>query len=405
VKTEVTGLGRSIIIVTFLLIAILITSCSQTLDTAIQDLSRATPTAAAVADKAIDGSSSYVKLTDIEEELDVINEDELEKRVYREGDLIEFDPVGVDPDGDIITYSYSLPLESDGSWQTDIGDEGTYIIKITASDGKTEVEKQVLLLILSANRAPTINNLEDVIAQEGDLITLRPRVFDYNGDEVIIAFSKPFNEDGEWQTTYEDSGTYLVKVTATDEETTVEKQVSVVVEEVNRAPVLNEIEHISTLSGETITIDATATDPDGDDVIITYSKPINLDGTWTPTEADLGTYAVTVTASDYKDVTEKVITVIVNHKNMAPVISIDDEIRAEETDRVVLKPVIVDPEGGDFTVKYSEPFDQDGVWTTDYDSAGSYDVMITATDEEGASSEVTILVTIYDRNRPPAFTI
>jgi hypothetical protein len=388
--------------ITIILFAMLLFGCSQGVEIAVQDLSRATPTAAVIAN----GGSSFVKVIDSDDPVEeTYNEDVVEKRVFREGDLIKFDPLGIDPDGDIITYAYSLPLNKDGTWQTNIGDEGTYLVTITASDGKVEVEKKVLILILSANRAPTLDNIEDMTVMEGDVIILKPKVFDYNADEVTILYSKPFDAQGQWQTGYEDSGTYVSKVSASDAETTVEKQITIIVKNRNRAPILNDIEHISVFSGETITMDATATDPDGDDVIITYSDPIGGDGTWTPSETDLGTYAVTVTASDYEDITEKIITVIVNHLNKGPVISIDAEIRAEETDRVVLKPVVVDPEGDTFTVTFSEPFDADGVWVTDYDSAGSHDVTITAIDEEGNMEEVTILVTIYNRNRAPTFTI
>ncbi len=395
------------LLLSVLLVSMLLSSCSQQLDTAIQDLSRATPIVAVTREE---GASSYVKVKgepvdSSEETTEKYNEIGLDKRVYKEGDIIEFDPVGIDPDGDIITYSYSLPLDKNGKWQTTVGDEGTYIVTITASDGKTSVEKKVLLLILSVNRAPTIDNLKDITANEGDLIMLEPRIFDYNSDDVTVLFSKPFNVNGEWQTDYESAGTYLVKVSASDSETTTEKQIMVVVKETNRAPLLYPIEHVSVLAGETIKFDAKATDSDNDPVTITYSAPFNSDGVWTPTEADLGTYAITVKASDGKNTTEKLVTVIVNHRNMAPVILIEEEIRAEETDRLTLKPSIIDPEGNDFTVTYSEPFDQNRTWVTDYDSAGTYDVTITATDKEGASASATVKIVIYDRNRPPEFTL
>jgi hypothetical protein len=379
-----------------------LSSCTSNLDVAVQDLSRATPTAAVVLDQ---GASSYVKVKDAEPEEEVYNEDEIEKRVYREGDLIQFDPIGIDPDGDIITYKYSLPLMEDGTWKTTVGDEGTYLITITASDGKVEVEKKVLLLILPVNRAPTLDNLDDITAMEGDHLVLKPRIFDYNNDEIELSFSKPFNQNGEWQTDYESEGTYVVKVTAKDQETTVEEQITVTILNVNRAPIINDIEHVSVLSGETVVLKATAKDLDNDDVTISYENPLNAEGMWTPTEADLGTYAVTVTASDGKDSSEKIVTIIVNHRNMAPVISIEEEIRAEETDRVTLKPTIVDPEGRELIITYSTPFDNTGVWATDYKDAGTYDVTITATDDEELTTEKTITVTIYDRNRAPTFTI
>ncbi len=393
---------------------IFLTNCSDNLTTAVEDLSRTTPlvTAAIVENEGGGRSSSSVTIVgdaaqQTQEEFlaESIDNEELKKRVYREGDRVSFDPIGVDPDGDIITYKFSKPLDENGEWQTEVGDTGTYQVTITASDGKIETEKKVILLILSANRAPTIDGIEDSTVQEGDFVALNPKIFDYNGDDLVVAYSKPFNEGGEWQTGYDDSGTYIVQVMVSDGQTSVEKQMTLLVMDLNRPPVIAEIAHISVLSGDFVTLSPTATDPDGDIVTFDYRKPFDADGTWLTTEADVGTYAVSVTATDGADKTEKLVSVIVNHRNQAPVISIDSEIRAEETDRVVLKPTIVDPEGDTFTAMYGEPFDADGVWVTDYADAGTYSVTITATDSNGESSTATVTVVIYDRNRAPVFKI
>lgn len=401
-----------------------LSSCSQNLVTVAEDLSKATPLSpetsiAASGTSAASSGSSFVKIVDEDtgeedgsEEQDVLSEEQeesLDKRIYREGDLVAFDPVGVDPDGDLISYTYRKPLDENGRWQTTVGDTGTYLVTITASDGKTEVEQKVILLILSANRAPTLEGLEDMTVPEGTLIMLKPKLFDYNSDEVTVTYSKPFDEKGEWQTDYDDSGTYLVKVSASDNQTTTEKQITITITDANRAPILEDIPHISVYGGDLVTVTPEATDPDNDTVLFVFSSPLGADGTWQTTDADVGTYTATVGASDRELTTEKVISIIVNHKNKAPVISFEDaineEIRAEETERIVLKPTIVDPEGDSYTVTYSAPFDSEGAWVTDYDDAGEYPVTITATDDNGASSSLEVNVVVYDRNRAPMFRI
>ncbi len=387
-------------------------SCSQKITTAIEDLSVSSPITFVPLESTKSGNS-YVKVTQqniteeqtepkYEENND--NDEELEKKVYREGDMIAFDPIGIDPDGDVITYTYGKPLNEKGQWQTVIGDAGTYQVTITASDGKTEVEKRVIILVLSANRAPTIDGLEDMTVAEGDMIVLNPKVFDYNGDEVTVLYSKPFNEKGEWQTDYDDSGTYVAKVTVSDDQTIVEQQITITVTNTNRAPVLEEINHVSVFAGELMKITPKATDPDGDPVTLAFSVPLDANGNWQTTEKDVGTYTATVIASDGQLQDEKIVSIIINHKNKAPVISLD-EVRAEETDRIVLKPTIVDLEGDEYTVTYSAPFDSTGVWTTDYDDAGEYVVTITATDSEGATSSLDATVVVYERNRAPTFQI
>ena len=387
-----------------LCISLLLTSCGQTMTTVVEDLSKATPTTYIPLDEETALGSSYVKISDQTQPEEVTDDNELEKKVYREGDLVSFEPIGVDPDGDVLTYTFSKPLNEQGEWQTTIGDAGTYQVTITASDGKTEVEKKVILLILSANRAPTIEGLTDLTVNEGELISLDPTIFDYNGDDVQLVYSKPFDENGQWQTTYDDNGIYIVKITVTDEETTVEKQITITVLNTNRAPIIEEIDHVSVLAGDLITLTPIATDPDGDPITCLYSTPVSADGTWQTTKEDVGTYAITVKASDGDLFTEKIVSVIVNHKNKAPVISLD-EVRAEETDRIVLEPTIVDPEGDTFTVTYSAPFDAQGVWVTDYDDAGEYMITITATDDNGAASSLDVKVVVYDTNRAPTFQI
>ena len=123
-----------------ILCLLILASCSQQA-IIIEDLSVATPVEAEAQ------GSSYVKITEQTESTEKTPEEdtsELEKKVYREGDLIFFEPIGVDPDGDVITYTYSKPLNENGEWQTQTGDAGTYLVTITASDGKEEVEKKVV---------------------------------------------------------------------------------------------------------------------------------------------------------------------------------------------------------------------------------------------------------------------
>ncbi len=413
--------AKRVILLNIFLILLLITACGTKFTTIIQDLSVASPTTFVPTSDPSKIGSSYVKVagqqnetanvtvqTNLEESTASSEEEStnegLEKKVYREGDMIAFDPIGVDPDGDVITYTYSRPLNASGQWQTEVGDAGTYQITITASDGKTEVEKKVILLILSSNRAPSIDNLDDLTVAESDLVELNPKVFDYNGDQVQIEYSKPFNEQGQWQTTYDDAGTYLAKVTVSDNVSTVEKQITIIVTNTDRAPTLEDFEAVTAVAGDRIQITPNAADPDSDALTYTFSSPLDSSGKWQTTEANVGTYTAKVTVNDGTLSAMKTVAIVVNHKNVAPVISVND-IRAEETEKIILTPTIVDPEGDSYAVTYSEPFAADGTWQTGYDSAGEYDVTITATDSNDAVGTATVHVQILDKNRAPKFQI
>lgn len=413
---------KSILLFMLVLSILLFTSaCGSKFTTIIEDLSVASPTTFVPTSDPSQVGSSYVKVAGQQNQTSSVHvettpsgkeisseENEpsvgLEKKVYREGDLIAFDPIGVDPDGDIITYAYSRPLNSSGQWQTEIGDAGTYQITITASDGKTEVEKKVILLILSSNRAPSIDNLEDLTAAEGDLVELHPKIFDYNGDQVEIHYSKPFNDAGQWQTTYDDAGTYLAKVTVSDSVTSVEKQITIIVANTDRAPVLEEIASITAVAGDAIHLSPHATDQDNDEITYSFGDPLDTSGTWQTTESDVGTYTATIIATDGTLFDKKTVAIVVNHKNQAPVISIST-VRAQETDKIVLAPVIVDPEGDTYSVTYSAPFTADGKWQTGYDDSGNYEATITATDSNGAVGTAVVRVEVLDKNRAPTFRI
>ena len=62
-----------------------------------------------------------------------------------------------------------------------------------------------------------------------------------DGDEIAFTISDPVGNDGVWETTYDDSGTYTVKVTASDGTDEASQEVAVIVENVNRPPQIIDI--------------------------------------------------------------------------------------------------------------------------------------------------------------------
>ena len=62
------------------------------------------------------------------------------------GQLVAITPVGNDPDGDNIIYSFSYPINSSGEWQTKAGDEGRYLINVAASDGQGGMDNKAFYL-------------------------------------------------------------------------------------------------------------------------------------------------------------------------------------------------------------------------------------------------------------------
>ncbi len=157
-----------------------------------------------------------------------------------EGQEVVFDPKVSDPNDDPVSVTVSEPLAG-GSFTTDHTSAGEYNINVVASDGELESNSQFRLVINDVNEKPVINNLNDISAQEGDVIEIKPEVSDLDGDQVVVKISDPVGDDGVWETSYTDHGEYTVTVTFDDGKDTVTKTVKLSISDVNKAPEIVDI--------------------------------------------------------------------------------------------------------------------------------------------------------------------
>ncbi|MBI2549159.1 hypothetical protein HYW21_07460 [Candidatus Woesearchaeota archaeon] len=324
------------------------------------------------------------------------------KRIVNEGELVDLSNLeAIDPDGDTLVYTYSKPLDTNGKWQTNIGDAGEYLVTITASDGELETTQNLLVVVNSVNKAPVISGLQDVTVDEGDTVVLDPTVSDEDGDDVELSYSGWMTKDT-YTTTYDDAGTYTVTVTASDGKAEVKKPVAITVKNINRAPELSSFTTVRVKEGDMIKVVPRFTDPDGDNVIVTYTDPLDETGEWQTEVGDAGEYTLLVTASDGDlDDTEELV-VMVEALNHPPVFESLADLTVDEGDTVVLDPTVSDEDGDDVELSYSGWMTED-TYTTTYDDAGTYTVTVTASDGKAeVSQEVTI--TVRNKNRPPQFT-
>jgi len=149
-----------------------------------------------------------------------------------------------------------------------------------------------------------------------------------------------------------------------------------------------------------------ATDADADDILYTFSEPLDSGGKWQTDYGDAGDYVVLITASDRELSTSKKILLRVLKKNEAPLIAgVLDVIDAVEFDTIILEPEITDVNPGDVVnVTISDPIGDDGIWETDHTSEGSYDVTITATDGEKTTIK-EIKLSVANKNVPPEIKV
>ncbi|MCX6706873.1 MAG: hypothetical protein NT001_01905 [Candidatus Woesearchaeota archaeon] len=152
-----------------------------------------------------------------------------------EGDPVQLKVKGSDPDGDTVTYTFSAPFDSNGKWQTKVGNAGDYLVTVTASDGKTQTAKTVKIKVVTKNNPPVIEKIADITAKEGDTVSLSPKVLDPEGDPVTIKYSGWMTSNTK-TTGYNDAGSYTVTVTASDGKLETSQNVKVTVQDVNRGP-------------------------------------------------------------------------------------------------------------------------------------------------------------------------
>jgi PKD repeat protein len=248
-----------------------------------------------------------------------------------------------------------------------------------------------------------------VTVKEGETIKLDYKVTDADGTQDILSYSG-WMKGATYTTTYDDAGEHQVTVTAEDGQTKTTKIVTITVENVNRAPVLK-LDHnsVSVVELDTLSVKATASDPDGDRVTISYGSPLSADGSWTPKLNDAGTYDANVTASDGSLATTVPVRITVTPANRPPTITVpgeDGKLHVKEGDLIDLSKllVIADQENEKLTVTYSG-WMKSSTYQTTYDDAGSHDVTVSASDESRHTTTKTVTIVVDDVNRPPVFTV
>ncbi|HIH23542.1 TPA: hypothetical protein HA251_00755 [Candidatus Woesearchaeota archaeon] len=86
------------------------------------------------------------------------------------------------------------------------------------------------------NTAPVLKTISDVTVKEGETIKLPISAIDREGDKLITTISGWMTGDT-YKTTYDDAGSYTVKVTVTDGVFNTTQVVKVTVIDQNRPPV------------------------------------------------------------------------------------------------------------------------------------------------------------------------
>lgn len=335
-----------------------------------------------------------------------------------EGDMVKLKLVAADPDGDSLTYTFGPPLNEKGEWQTKLGDMGEYRVAITVSDGTTSVAKDITIIVKKTNKAPVITSFKpsDLIANsdEGKTIEFKVEASDPNKDALMYLWKVDDREVSTkdfylYDLSYDSAGQHKVTVAVSDGALEASKEWTVNVANVNRPPVIQDIDSIKIKAGETAEVRPIVIDPDGDKVEITISAPLTT-GTWKTGYRDAGTYTITVSASDGRDVATKTVAIDVIESNKLPVLNKIDDISANEGEIVKINADASDPDGDELAITVSGWMDSSSYQTT-YDDAypkgcnakgctATYNARVTVSDGKESVSQ-DLKISVKDVNRPP----
>ena len=367
------------------------------------------------------------------------------EQIIAEGDGLTA-VVAEDPDGQTVTYalkSGTLPpnitLNTDGTFSGTAAytSTGSYPVVITATANGLSVDTELSITVNETDRYPAFTaattNTEQIIA-EGDGLTAVVAE-DPDGQTVTYALKSgtlppdiTLNTNGTFSGTAAYSsagGPYTVVITATANGLTVDTELSITVNETDRAPAFtaattNTEQIIAEGDGLTAVV---AEDPDGQTVTYALKSgtlppdiTLNTDGTFSGTAAytSTGSYPVVITATANGLSVDTELSITVNETDRYPAFTAattnTEQIIAEGDGLTAV--VALDPDGQ--TVSYALKsgtlppnitLNTDGTFsgTAAYTSTGSYPVVITATANE-LSVDTELSITVNETDRAPAFT-
>ena len=246
--------------------------------------------------------------------------------------VIENNHINVTINGSLVTWS---PHPSDF-----VGSEEVFFVAENIENAKTKSNSVILTAKdpSGGNNAPKLRHIEDIEANEGELVSLYASAYDADNDTLTYTYSSLFDATGRWQTDYEDAGDYAVTVTVSDGKGESDSQVvNVTILNKNQAPVINSVNGVSVINenvtlaakdeGNTVKLDPAASDPDGEAVTITYEAPFDSDGSWQIPYDFTGSEAskpvkTKITATDGTDSSSVYVTITINNVNVSPLVNL-----------------------------------------------------------------------------------
>lgn len=270
-----------------------------------------------------------------------------------EGVQLLFKLFASDADGDSLTYTITDPpagavvsFPSDSvqfSWTPQANQEGMYAVTFVVNDDKGGTDKVIVPIQVSSSTGqlpPTIIPTVDRTITENENVIFQVVATDDGPQDSLSfgtvgglpagsAFDSTDNHIFQWTPSFSQSGIYTLVFSVTDKfaNTTLDT-VIITVNNVNRAPVTTLPTDTTFSEGNLITLPLNITDPDGDNVSITYfeipfTAVIDSSGVhtlkWTPTYLQEGSYKLRFTGTDdFNGKLDHTLNITIVNSNRAP---------------------------------------------------------------------------------------
>ena len=381
------------------------------------------------------------------------------------GDTLNIPIVAVDPEGAPIELSVqigqstelpswaSLSDNGDGTGTLTVsptpGDRDDYLVTVTArettGEGKLSGQGQFILQATSDNEPPILQSVFDAVLVPDAAYSLSLFVTDADQDPLTFTATSlpagaaltPSSIYGEatldWTPTTADIGDHTITFTVTDSGNdgaaaalSTSHTVMLTVRETNGRPNLAPIGQQTVAEGQLLTLQASATDSDGDTIHYTAGlvegtatgqlprgavfDPSSGELRWTPDSTQAGTYRIRITASDGAGSRSDDVLVTVTNTNQDPSFSTLPRLFAREGDQLIFSITAGDPDGETLVYAYTgtpldgfqfDPTTRTVVWDVNFDSAGSYVLPFSVTDPASGTDTLQVDVQVLPTNRAP----
>ncbi len=350
------------------------------------------------------------------------------------GQLLSFDVGATDIDGDPLSYSVEnlpsfgiLTANNNGtatlSFQPSGNDVGTYSIIVTVSDGKGGEDSQVVeITVVSPNGAPTANAGADQTVTDAD---------DNGSEEITLDGSASADGDGEIASyVWTDNGTQIatgvnptvtlsvgvrtITLTVTDNDGAIDTDEVVITvnSPANESPTADAgvdqaLVDADDNGSEEVTLDGSAS-ADGDGSIVSYVWSENGSDLATGVSPNValavGTHAIVLTVTDNDGATDsdELVVTISSPANVSPTANAGADQTVLDTDDSGSESVTLDGsvssdgDGSIASYAWTENGNEvaTGVNPTIALAVGSHTIILTVTDDDGATDSDNVTITI-----------